>query len=136
MEFRTGYNYDRDAVSRETGLACDPDEQVTQVQFAKDCDINEIVRRFGLTGQLPVSAKIPLSGEFAEVSDFHTAMNLVVQAESEFMKLPGEVRARFQHDVGALMAFLEDPSNREEAVKLGLVTAPAEVARDGSALPG
>ena len=49
---RTPYNYDVDEVSAETGLACF-DESLTQQQFKEESDINEIVRRFGLTGQTP-----------------------------------------------------------------------------------
>lgn len=122
-------NYDGDAVSDETGLDTGPDS-MTQQEFAKECDINEIVRRFGLTGQLPENLRFPVSGDFTGVGDFHEAMNLVRQAEEEFLRVPAEVRARFQNDPGRLLAFLDDGKNRDEAIKLGLVNAPPERTRD------
>lgn len=135
--FRTGFNYDRDAVSRETALNCEIDPvtgeivpSMTSQQFADDVDINTIVRRFGLTGQLPQSLSVPLSGDFTGVTDFHSAMNLVVAAQDEFMKLPADVRDRFGNDPGALVAFVSDEANRDEAVKLGIVPPPPERTRD------
>lgn len=130
LVFRTGYNYDADAVSFETGLKCDPEDTRTQESFAVECDINEIVRRFGLTGSVPENFRIPMSGDFTGVSDFHTAMNMVTAAQGAFESLPAELRSRFGNDPAQLIAFLEDGSNREEAVKLGLVNKPPEKTRD------
>lgn len=137
MEFRTGYNVKVDDVSRKTGLRCEvhPDtgevlESMTQQQFKDDADINEIVRRFGLTGQLPENLRMPVSGDFTGVSDFQSAMNLVLQAQEEFMKLPAHVRERFGNDPSKLMAFLDDASNRDEARKLGLLAPEPEMTRD------
>ena len=127
---RSAFDYDSDAASEAAGLRCPEEEGMTQQHFAKECDINEIVRRFGLTGELPENLKMPVSGDFTGVSDFQTAMNIVRQAEEEFLRVPAEVRARFANDPGRLMAFLDDPANRDEAVKLGLVNAPAERTRD------
>ena len=45
--------YDADAVSEETGLQCN-DISKTRQADAKDADINNIVRSFGVTGTLPV----------------------------------------------------------------------------------
>jgi len=129
---RSTYNYDPDLVSLENGLACDPEESVVQQQFAEECDINTIVRRFGLTGELPNGVAMPMVGDFTAVTDFQSAMNVVRQAEEAFMTLPGEVRARFVNDPQRVLQFLEDPANRDEAVKLGLVAAPAEVDRVGN----
>lgn len=119
---RSPYNYDRDAVSHETGLACD-DPSRTQQQFLEEADINTIVRQFGLTGQLPQDLAVPQSGDFSNVVDFQSAMNVVRAAEESFMELPGEIRARFANDPGRFLAFVNDESNRDEAVKLGIVNA-------------
>ena len=129
IEVRGAYAYDGDVVSRETGLVAQ-DDGVTQQQFAEECDINTIVRRFGLTGELPSGIAMPVSGDFTNVTDFHTAMNLIRQSQEAFLELPAHVRERFQNDPGRVMAFLENPENREEAVKLGMVAPPREVPRD------
>lgn len=132
MEFmRSLYNYDRQAVSDETALIVEGDP-VTQQQFAEDADINTIVYRFGLTGKVPQGFRMPMSGDFTGVSDFHSAMNAIREAEEAFLEVPGHVRERFGHDPQKLMDFLADDKNREEALKLGLLQPGAERARDGS----
>lgn len=128
---RAAYAYDVDDVSRETGLDVSGEPSLTQQQFAKEVDINEIVRRFGITGQMPDVVVMPHSGDFSDVPDFHTAMNLIRQAEEGFMQVPAEIRARFNNDPGQFMAFFEDEKNRDEAIKLGLVIKPPERDRDG-----
>lgn len=131
---RSPYNYDADAASVESGISFPLDDEeapiVVQQQFKEECDINTIVKRFGLTGELPENLNFPKSGDFTGVTDFHTAMNVVRRAEEEFMELPAELRSRFGNDPGTLLAFLEDPKNKEDAIKLGLVNKPVEVARD------
>lgn len=127
---RSGFNYDRDAASLEAGFACAVDDDKTQQSFKDEVDINTIVKRFGLTGQLPDDFSMPMQGDFADVPDFQTALNLVISAQEEFMKVPAEVRARFANDPGELMAFLGDAKNRDEAIKLGLVVPPPEKTRD------
>lgn len=127
-------NYDADALSELTGIDTGQ-ESVVQHSFAEEADINVIVRRFGLTGQLPQNLQMPQSGDFTGVTDFHQAMNLVRQAEEEFMRVPADVRARFHNDPGELMAFLDDEANRPEAIKLGLVSPPPEKDREGNPAP-
>jgi len=126
MFIRSLFNYDRDAVSVDSGLVCE-DESLA-LQSAKDeSDINTIVRKFGLTGELPNDLKMPQSGDFTDVPDFHTAMNLVRSAQEEFLRVPADVRARFSNDPQKLMSFLEDESNRDEARKLGFLAEPVPV---------
>nr|QJB19444.1 MAG: internal scaffolding protein [Microvirus sp.] len=116
---RTEHNYDRDIVSVETGLCC-KDESLAIQSAADECDINTIVRRFGLTGELPGDFAMPQSGDFTNVPDYHTAMNLIVTAQNEFLKVPAEIRARFSNDPQAFMEFCESPSNKDEIERLGL----------------
>lgn len=115
-----------DQASLAFGIDFDPAEGRTQQEFAEEADINTIVRRFGLTGELPENVRIPQSGDFTGVTDYHSALNLIREADEGFMELPAELRARFEHDPGRLMAFLEDASNKDEAIKLGLVNKPPE----------
>ena len=133
--FRSGENYDRDEVARASGIDCSADAELgtvkqAQQQFATECDINEIVRRFGLTGELPENPRLPQSGDFTGISDFHEAMNAVRAADEAFMEFPAEVRARFDNDPGKMMAFCEDARNREEAIELGFIPRPPERTRD------
>lgn len=97
---------------------------LTQQHFEKECNINNIVARAKVTGVLidPTVKRsaIPKFGDFTQVSDFQSANNLLIQAREAFSALPAEIRKKFDNQPQKLMAFLEDPQNNEEAVKLGL----------------
>jgi len=120
------FNYDTDMASEESGLRCE-DVSKTRQSFADEVDINTIVRRFNLTGQLPENVAVPQYADFETVTDFHSAMLQVRQAEEAFMLMPAHVRERFNNDAGKLVDFVSDESNRDEAVKLGLVIPKAVV---------
>jgi phage internal scaffolding protein len=117
---RTAYNYDLNAASDASGLVCE--EPTRAQQHHKDeCDINVILERFGKTGQVPVNAISGTYGDFSGVHDYHTAMNALIAAESEFAALPAQLRNKFANDPANLVQFLDNPDNRAEAEKLGLV---------------
>ena len=89
--------------------------------FEKDCDINEIVRKFTKTGELTHLAKA--QGAYMDVSelpDIHEALNTVRIAEDAFNMMDSRLRERFGNDPRAFYDFVNDPQNDEEAVKLGL----------------
>jgi phage internal scaffolding protein len=139
MFFRTGFNSDNDVASFESALECQ-DESLA-IQSAKDeTDINTIVRKFGLTGELPSDIKMPQTGDFTNIPDFHTAMNIIRTTQEEFLRVPAEVRARFNNDPQRFMEFVEDDSNRDEARKMGLLrpdpVVPPSGTPDGGAAAG
>jgi len=117
---RTPYNYDRDAATNESGLACE-EPSLAQQHFKDECDINNILRQFNVTGLLPESPLSPRYGDFTGIGDYHTALNRVIAAQDEFEALPAQIRARFNNDPAELISFLEDDKNRPEAEELGLV---------------
>lgn len=117
---RTPYNYDTIAASNESGVACE-EPSLAQQQFKDECDINNILRQFNITGQLPDQPLSPKYGDFSGISDYKTALDRVIAADEEFMNLPAIIRARFDNDASNLIEFLENDQNRAEAEKLGLV---------------
>lgn len=117
---RTPYNYDTFAASNESGLACE-DASLAQQQFKDETDINNILRQFNVTGQLPNAPVSPRYGDFTGISDFKTALDRINATYEEFESLPAELRARFDNDPAALIDFLDNEENRLEAEKLGLV---------------
>ncbi len=124
---RTPYNYDTIAASNESGLHCE-DATLTQQQFADECDINNIMEKFGMTGLIPQTPLTPQYGDFSGVYDYHSALNQIMASDNEFMALPANIRERFANDPANLIDFLENPENRSEAEQLGLVnTAQTEV---------
>jgi phage internal scaffolding protein len=117
---RTPYNYDRDAATNESGLACE-EPSLAQQHYKDECDINTILEKFNITGLLPEQTLSPRYGDFTGIGDYHTALNRVIAAQDEFEALPAQIRARFENDPAKLIEFLEDENNRPEAEQLGLV---------------
>lgn len=98
---------------------------LTQQHFAEECDINNIVEKYMITGilgdPLGEGSCLPQYVDCTTVEDFHAAQTIIAHASQAFDLLPASLRKRFNNDPAQLLAFLEDESNREEAVKLGLV---------------
>jgi len=122
---RTPYNYDKDAASNESGLHCE-DASLAQQHFKDETDINNILRQFNITGLLPESPLSPRYGDFTGISDYQSALNAVIAAESEFEGLPAQIRARFNNDPEELINFLANNENLDEAISLGLVDKKIE----------
>jgi phage internal scaffolding protein len=106
--------------SHDSGLEC-KGKSLAKQSFKEECDINTIVRMFGVTGKVPVTAIEPSYGDFSGVNDYHSAMNKIKEAEASFMALPAKLRQKFDHDPNALLNFLENEQNRDEAIQLGLI---------------
>lgn len=119
---RTAYNYDMNEAGDESALQC-KDKTLTQQHFKEEADINTIVQRFHLTGELPTDVRMPMNGDFSGVFDFQSAMNAIRAAEESFAAMPAQVRSRFQNNPAAFVAFCSDPENTAEAIKMGLATA-------------
>jgi phage internal scaffolding protein len=49
-------------------------------------------------------------------------MNLVTNAQTMFNELPANVRARMDNDPAKFFDFIQDPQNKPEAIKLGLMS--------------
>ena len=101
---------------------------LTQQHFADECDINNIVEKYMITGVLgdPMASPsvLPQYGDYSSVEDFHTAQNIIAQASQMFDTLPAQLRKRFNNDPAEMLSFLEDENNRDEAIHLGLVNSP------------
>lgn len=126
---RCEYNYDRDEASNESGLLCE-DVSLTKQSFADEVDINTIVKRFGLTGELPHDVAMPEYRDYEEVIDFHSAMNAVAKANESFSLMPADIRARFNNNPAEFVDFCLDDGNIVEAAKLGLVPSKVDKPND------
>lgn len=117
---RNPYNYDMALASEESGLLC-KDPSLAQQHMKDECDINVLVERFGVTGSMPVAPIEPSYGDFSGVGDYHTALNKIKAADEAFMALPAKIRAKFDHDPNALLNYLQNEENRDEAIQIGLI---------------
>lgn len=112
------YYRQRRNVSVDTGEA---DSDRTKQEFVDECDINSIMSHWESTGLINhASSNPPTYGDFTNQLDYQTALNALASAEESFNQLPSEIRSRMSNDPGKLIDFLSDPSNDEEAIKLGL----------------
>lgn len=96
----------------------------TKSEFQKDADINNILKKYNTTGQLPAMiAAEPSYGDFSEAPDYLEAMAIVIKAQDQFHALPADVRDRFGNDPSAFLQFASDPNNSDAMVRMGLATA-------------
>lgn len=126
MEFFTRFSR-----PRFPGLVCNSDSKAQQ-HFKRDCDVNYIVNNYVKRGLLVpfVNSKLPEYGDVPSVSFFEAATYLASVSQN-FSSLPSSVRDRFRNDPGRLLEFLENPSNKSEAISLGLMAAdPVLIQKD------
>lgn len=99
----------------------------TRQSFAKDADINNIMRKYNKTGILgdPSAPKKPMYfGDFSNVGDFQEHLDMVMDAQDRFDHLSADIRNKFANDPAKLIDFCNDKANYDEAVKLGLLPKP------------
>lgn len=121
--------YDADAVSFDTGLLCKDPSLAIQSQ-AQDADINVIVERFKITGEVPVHQRhaFPIETDIDEVLDYRACMDAINAANRAFMDLPAKVRSTFSNDPIVFADFASDPKNLDQLREWGLAPpAPAPV---------
>lgn len=99
---------------------------LTKQEFKEQCDINHIIAKYRKTGELPIARKNGVFADVSNITDYHDMVGKIQNAQNAFMYLPADLRARFNNDPGALLSFLQDPTNLQEAIKLGLVEAKKE----------
>lgn len=122
MFVRSAFNFDAEANSNANAFDTG-DEAITQQSFKEDCDINVILKRFAVTGELPDNVRVPQYVDFEETFDFMSSMNVIRAAEEAFAAMPAVVRDRFNNDPAKFVEFANDASNYDEALKLGLVVS-------------
>lgn len=100
---------------------------LTKQEFKDQCDINNIIKAFKLTGQINHISAAAAQGRFEDMpdeNDFQTSMNVIRSATEAFAALPAKIRDRFQNNPSEFLAFVSDPENKDEAIKLGIVKKP------------
>lgn len=100
---------------------------LTKQSFRDECNINFIMDKWKRTGEIPaaqVGTMRPNYGDFTNPNDYMTACNRVLDANEAFESLPSFLRDRFANEPANLIAFLSDPNNQDEAIRLGLAKPP------------
>lgn len=125
IEWRRQHGYDTDKASDDSAQGNFGESMTIQSQ-AEDADINVMLKRFGVTGQMPQGVRTPEYGDFTTVTDFRSAVHAVMQAEDSFMAMPAETRERFKNDPQLFLEFCGDSKNVLEMEKLGLTGSMIE----------
>lgn len=107
------------------------DRSLTNQSDMDVADINKIMAKYEKTGVLidpDGFTRQPTYGDFTEVKNYHEMMIAIRNVERAFDQLPAPIKNRFENDPQKLILFLDDPQNKDEAIKLGLIQAetPAE----------
>jgi len=128
--------YSRYDTPKHPGLICEGATR-TQQHFKDDADINNIVARNRVSNDpMNPPSRRPIFGEFASLPEYQTAQTAIAHANQAFATLDSGLRKRFSNNPAEMIAFLDDPSNRDEAIRLGLVKQPElETASNSAQLP-
>lgn len=112
--------FDPDELSLESATA-NLEPSMTQQHLGPETDINLMMRRYALTGELPVRRGVAEYGEFDEAMDYRTMIEVVEQGKRAFASVPSAIRARFENDPGQFLDWIHNEENYGEAESLGLV---------------
>lgn len=125
--FRSAYAH-RDEQLHQ-GIVFEEPSLTDQSQY-KDTDINNIVRKYQVTGLLDSPGSVPFEtlqyGDATLLPDYQTALDLVNNVHEEFSSLPSEIREKFGHDPMQLLDALQDPTKKEMLQDIGLISKPVE----------
>lgn len=98
---------------------------MTKQSFAAECDINNIIKQYKVTGMISHISARAAQGSYLDLPDpldFQESLNVVAEAQRAFDTLPSKVRDRFDNNPTKFLEFMADPANGEELVKLGLAS--------------
>lgn len=100
------------------------EETLVQQHFREEVDILTIVRRHGLTPNMPSGIAGGVYGDFTGITDFRDAVDRIQRARDGFMALPADVRDRFNNDPGELIELAHSLPEDEFLSAAGLVKPP------------
>jgi phage internal scaffolding protein len=103
----------------------------TEQQYKDVCDVNKIITKYDKTGLIIHVNKIEAKYGDMTGHDYKQMLEKVIDVKNMFNQLPSEIRNRFSNSPERYLSFLEDPGNREEAIKLGLIKADTPPEIDG-----
>ena len=117
--FRTAYEPHKKYVFKTSG------ESLTQQHFKEECDVINIIKRHDRNGIIEhVQRGQARYGDFSEVADYREALDLVRDAQDEFMTIPSDIRKKFDNDPGKFYEFVSNPDNKEELKQMGFIETP------------
>lgn len=115
------------------------EHSMTREEFAEECDINNIMARYQVTGMLPANVKQPVYYDFTEMpEDLFGVLSMMDKAQEAFMSLPAQIRREFDNDPKRFVDFASQGDNLPKMREWGLappVPTPEPSAESVSAPP-
>lgn len=105
----------------QIGLSSDQ-PTMTQQHFTDECDINQILAKFAVTGYLDTIGP-GVYADLGDAKDYRESVHLLMEADAMFAALPSNIRARFENDPAQYMDFVHNPDNLAEGIELGIFTS-------------
>lgn len=101
---------------------------LTRQEFAAECDINNIMKKYEATGIMPtLDGRIPTYWDASLMPEnLQDAMNAMDYADELFMQLPAKIRREFNDDPVEFVDFATKTENRPKLQEWGL-TEPEKV---------
>lgn len=101
-------------------------ETLVEQHHKDSCNVNNVLARY-----MRVHGRDMMSdfrgfvggqfGDFTQVGSFKEILDQADRAVEAFAMLPAKIRSRFQNDPLAMVEFLQDSKNVDEAIDLGLM---------------
>lgn len=108
-------------------------ESMTKQSFKDECDIHNILAAYKRTGMIEhIMRHEPRFDDLPDDVDYQSNLNIVMEAQENFARLPARLRAEFGNDPGRFLQALQDPKNAERFIELGLLERPTSTVPSAS----
>lgn len=104
------------------------DDGLTRQEFAEECDINTIMRRYEQQGVIThVNRANPMYVDWSAMPDLRGRLDAFRLAGEAFMSLPAAIRREFDNDPVKFVEFAQNSENLDKMREFGLAPpAPVE----------
>lgn len=103
---------------------------MTRQEFADECDINVLMKKYEKTGLLPQNPdRPPFYVDAFDLPSYQEAHNMMIAASAAFAALPASVRKEYDNDPAKFVAASENADNLDQFEKWGLLSPEATAAR-------
>lgn len=121
-EIEVGQGFKR---PRSRGATYGPEESLVDQVGDGYTNVNDIMKRFE---RMPTAEELQAAGfaaggfygDFIGAPDYEQALQIANAGKAQFALLPASWRAHFNHDPKEFLAFVMDPANGDELVRMGL----------------
>jgi len=113
VPFRTAYG-------QKLKVAIATGDGLTEQNHKDETDINNIVRKYNKTGLIDHLNQFEKQYGDMTGYDYQDAMNTVAAANTMFEGLPSAIRNKFDNDPAKFINFVDDESNADKLVEMGL----------------